>query len=56
MFGGLRSGRQVVAPTDTHAPLPKSRWEEGEVHADLVRDANGNFVWRYCMLSTSVEL
>jgi len=50
LFGSLRSG---VGKGSYEGALDTGRgkvWQEGEVHADLVRDASGYFVFRYILI------
>ena len=56
LFAGLVSRRNEAR---AHAvDLIDEKWDEGEVHADLVKDDEGNFQWRYILIdvpSTSLR-
>lgn len=48
LFSGLRGmSTPATDSNDTHA---QAEWTEGEVHADLVKDDQGNFKYRYLLV------
>ncbi|KZS96131.1 hypothetical protein SISNIDRAFT_483526 [Sistotremastrum niveocremeum HHB9708] len=50
-FAGLFSGLKGKTRAGRRDAVEEAvRWTEGEVHADLVRDASGDFVWRYLLV------
>ncbi|KAI0307941.1 TIM21-domain-containing protein [Multifurca ochricompacta] len=50
LFGSLKSGNRK-GPQDGTLDAGHGRvWQEGEVHADLVRDDSGYFVFRYILI------
>ncbi|KAH9968826.1 TIM21-domain-containing protein [Russula dissimulans] len=50
LFGSLRGG-SLKGPHDGTVDTGRNAvWQEGEVHADLVRDASGYFVFRYILI------
>jgi import inner membrane translocase subunit TIM21 len=50
LFGSLRSGSRT-GPQEGNPEAGHGRvWNEGEVHADLVRDDSGYFVFRYILI------
>lgn len=46
MFGGLKR----ESSEGGHRVTNRTIWEEGEVHADLVRGSSGKFQWRYLVV------
>jgi len=50
LFGSLRGGSRKGPYEGTLDAGHGRAWQEGEVHADLVRDANGYFVFRYILI------
>jgi len=50
LFGSLRSGSRTRPPEGTAEAGNGRVWHEGEVHADLVRDDSGYFVFRYILI------
>jgi len=51
LFGGLRRpGSSGSGVSSDEGQAVSQMFEEGEVHADLVKDDNGNFVWRYILI------
>jgi len=50
LFGTLKGGSRK-GPYEGTLDAGRGRvWQEGEVHADLVRDASGYFVFRYILI------
>lgn len=47
LFGGLRSKSLT---SNRPEAAEGAIWNEGEVHADLVRQSNGKFTWRYILV------
>ncbi|KAG6332333.1 hypothetical protein ID866_6761, partial [Astraeus odoratus] len=52
LFKGLRGGR----PAGEAAVEAGATWTEGEVHADLVRNDDGYFVFRYLLVDIPTDL
>jgi len=50
LFGSLRGGSRKGPYEGTLDAGHGRVWQEGEVHADLVRDSNGYFVFRYILI------
>jgi len=50
LFGSLRSGSLKGPHEGTVDAGRNTVWQEGEVHADLVRDASGYLVFRYILI------
>lgn len=54
LFSGLKSSSSS-ASTDNVAIYAGEGWTEGEVHADLVKDENGDFQYRYLLVDIPRE-
>ncbi|KAI9445066.1 TIM21-domain-containing protein [Lactarius indigo] len=50
LFGSLRNGSRTGPQDGTPEAGRGGVWHEGEVHADLVRDDSGYFVFRYILI------
>ena len=50
IFNNLRKSRTIPQ----EEPSLK-QWDEGEVHADLIRNSDGRFVWRYLLVDIPSE-
>ncbi|KAG8953321.1 hypothetical protein FRC04_002731 [Tulasnella sp. 424] len=48
LFSGLRG--MSTSATDSNETHAQAEWTEGEVHADLVKDDQGNFKYRYLLV------
>lgn len=48
LFSGLRG--MSASSTDSSETHAQPEWTEGEVHADLVKDDEGNFKYRYLLV------
>lgn len=55
-FAGLFSGlRRTGSAVEKEESTPSAQFTEGEAHADLVKDENGNFTYRYLLVELPRE-